>query len=46
MKQSETESDVNSSKNLKSTRKSTETKDDSAATSFSPHIKQTFTERY
>ena len=45
MKQSETQAAVNSSKKLKSTRNSTETKDDSAATCFNPYIRQTFTER-
>ena len=45
MKQSETQAAVNSSKKLKSTRNSTETKDDSAATYFNPYIRQTFTER-
>ena len=42
MKQSETQAAENSSKKLKSTRKSTETKDYSAATYFNPRIRQTF----
>ena len=45
MKQSETQTAVNCSKKLKSTRNSAETKDDSAATYFNRHIRQTFTER-
>ena len=45
MKQLETQAAVNFSRKLKSTRNSTETKDDSAATYFNPYIKQTFTER-
>ena len=45
MKQSKTQTAVNCSKKLKSTRNSTEAKDNSAATYFNRHIRQTFTER-
>ena len=45
MKQSETQTAVNCSKNLNLTRNSTEIKDDSDATYFNRHIRQTFTER-
>ena len=45
MKQSETQTALNCSKNLNLTRNSTEIKDDSDPKYFNRHIRKTFTER-